>query len=60
MNLEGTPDHRLVTYYAEPGTPDHDAMELLDLLAGAPASTGAAPDRTASALPPDEAASPSP
>jgi len=32
MELEGTPGHRLVTYYAEPGTADHDAMALLDLL----------------------------
>jgi hypothetical protein len=32
MELEGTPGHRLVTYYAEPGTADHDAMVLLDLL----------------------------
>ena len=32
MQLEGTPGHRLVTYYAEPGTPGYDAMVLLDLL----------------------------
>jgi hypothetical protein len=32
MQLEGTPGHRLVMYYAEPGTPDHDAIVLLDLL----------------------------
>jgi hypothetical protein len=32
MRLEGSPGHRLVTYYAEPGTPEHDAMVLLDLL----------------------------
>lgn len=30
MQIEGTPGHRLVTYYAEPDTPDHDAMVLLD------------------------------
>jgi transcriptional regulator with XRE-family HTH domain len=30
MQIEGTPGHRLVTYYAEPGTRDHDAMVLLD------------------------------
>jgi transcriptional regulator with XRE-family HTH domain len=30
MQIEGTPGHRLVTYYAEPGTRDHDAMLLLD------------------------------
>nr|WP_250906856.1 hypothetical protein [Nonomuraea sp. NEAU-A123] len=33
MQLEGTPGHRLVAYYAEPGTPEHDAMVLLDLAA---------------------------
>ncbi|QQM38633.1 helix-turn-helix transcriptional regulator [Streptomyces liliifuscus] len=32
MELEGTPGHRLITYYAEPGTADHDALVLLDLL----------------------------
>ena len=33
MQLEGTPGHRLVTYYAEPGTPEHDAIVLLDMAA---------------------------
>ncbi|MFD4600696.1 helix-turn-helix transcriptional regulator [Streptomyces sp. NPDC058464] len=42
LELEGTPGHRMVAYYAEPGTPDHDAMILLDLAAGAPG----APQRT--------------
>ncbi|WP_326761650.1 helix-turn-helix transcriptional regulator [Streptomyces phaeochromogenes] len=28
--IEGTPGHRLVTYYALPDTPDHDALVLLD------------------------------
>jgi transcriptional regulator with XRE-family HTH domain len=32
MELEGTPGHRMVTYYAEPGTPEHDAMVMLDML----------------------------
>jgi hypothetical protein len=32
MEPEGTPGHRLVAYYAEPGTPDHDAIVLLGLL----------------------------
>ncbi|MFI7131733.1 hypothetical protein ACIBQ1_39080 [Nonomuraea sp. NPDC050153] len=32
MLLEGTPGHRLMTYHAEPGTPGHDAVVLLDLL----------------------------
>ncbi|GAB2802013.1 helix-turn-helix transcriptional regulator [Actinoallomurus bryophytorum] len=35
MQLDGTPGHRLSAYYAEPGTPDHDAMILLDLTAPA-------------------------
>lgn len=30
MQLEGTPGHRLVAYYAAPGTPEYDAMLLLD------------------------------
>jgi hypothetical protein len=33
MQLEGTLGHRLGIYVAEPGTPDHDAMLLLDLTA---------------------------
>ncbi|MGW0582137.1 helix-turn-helix transcriptional regulator [Streptomyces sp. NPDC002920] len=32
MELEGTPGHRLITYYAEPGTPEHDVLVLLDIL----------------------------
>ncbi|MBY8881468.1 helix-turn-helix transcriptional regulator [Actinacidiphila acidipaludis] len=32
MQLEDTPGHRLVVYYAEAGSADHDAMVLLDLL----------------------------
>lgn len=32
MQLDGTPGHRLVVYYADPGTPDHDAIVLLDQL----------------------------
>ncbi|MGZ0198924.1 helix-turn-helix transcriptional regulator [Streptomyces sp. RM1] len=31
MALEGTPGHRMGVYTAEPGTPDHDAMLLLDM-----------------------------
>ncbi|WP_328491658.1 helix-turn-helix transcriptional regulator [Streptomyces sp. NBC_00414] len=30
MLIEGTPGHRMVTYYALPGTPDYDALVLLD------------------------------
>jgi len=37
MQLEGTPGQRLGVYTAEPGTPDHDAMILLDLTALRPA-----------------------
>ena len=33
MQLEGTPGQRLGIYLAEPGTPDHDAMILLDMTA---------------------------
>jgi transcriptional regulator with XRE-family HTH domain len=33
MQLENTPGHRLGVYVAEPGTPDHDAMILLDMTA---------------------------
>ena len=31
MQLEGTPGQRLGVYVAEPGTPDYDAMVLLDM-----------------------------
>lgn len=43
MQLTETDGQRLVVYLAEPGTPDHDAMVLLDL-ASTP-STAEAPDR---------------
>ncbi|WP_043664871.1 helix-turn-helix transcriptional regulator [Streptomyces xylophagus] len=33
MDLNGTPGQRLVAYAAEPGTPDHDALLLLDMTA---------------------------
>ncbi|MFF2729849.1 helix-turn-helix transcriptional regulator [Streptomyces sp. NPDC058008] len=33
MRLEGTPGQRMGVYTAEPGTPDHDAMLLLDMTA---------------------------
>ncbi|MFF4353533.1 helix-turn-helix transcriptional regulator [Streptomyces sp. NPDC001530] len=38
MELEGTSGHRLVTYFAEPGTSEYDALVLLDLLASEPAT----------------------
>jgi hypothetical protein len=31
MALEGTPGQRLGVYVAQPGTPDYDAMVLLDM-----------------------------
>ena len=37
MHLEGTPGQRIGVYTAEPGTPDHDAMTLLDMTAPAAA-----------------------
>jgi transcriptional regulator with XRE-family HTH domain len=36
MQLEGTPGQRMNAYYAEPATPDYDAMILLDLAAHEP------------------------
>ncbi|AQU70117.1 helix-turn-helix transcriptional regulator [Streptomyces niveus] len=36
LELEGTPGHRLITYYDEPGTADHDALVLLDMLGSQP------------------------
>ncbi|WP_371583676.1 helix-turn-helix transcriptional regulator [Streptomyces sp. NBC_01314] len=36
MQLEGFPGHRLVAHYADPGTPDHDKMVLLDMVATGP------------------------
>jgi transcriptional regulator with XRE-family HTH domain len=45
MRLEGTPGHRLVTYHAEAGTPDHDAIMLLDMLASEPAGQRTRADR---------------
>jgi hypothetical protein len=36
MQLEGTPGQRMNAYYAQSGTPDHDAMILLDLAAREP------------------------
>jgi hypothetical protein len=33
MRLEGTQGQRLYVHFAEPGSADHDAMVLLDMLA---------------------------
>lgn len=38
MQLEGTPGQRIGVYTAGPGTPDHDAMVLLDMTTPANAS----------------------
>ncbi|MFC8146378.1 helix-turn-helix transcriptional regulator [Streptomyces paradoxus] len=51
MELEGTPGHRLLTYYAEPGTPDHDALVLLDLLGSQPTPRGPASSQDAATSP---------
>ena len=53
MELEGTPGHRLITYYAQPGTADHDGLVLLDML-----GSQSAPREPSSND--DEATSPSP
>jgi transcriptional regulator with XRE-family HTH domain len=42
MQLEDTPGQRLGVYLAEPGTPDYDAMILLDMTAPRPAAEPAA------------------
>lgn len=43
MQLEDTPGQRFLMYSAEPGTPDHDAMLLLDLTASQQAEERSAP-----------------
>ncbi len=46
MHLDGTPGQRLGVYVADPGTPDHDALLLLDLTApSATSPTTGAVDR---------------
>ncbi len=49
MSLNDTPGQRLGVHVAEPGTPDHDAMLLLDMTspehAERPAGGEAAPRR---------------
>jgi transcriptional regulator with XRE-family HTH domain len=47
MQLEGTPGQRLGAYTAEPGTPDYDAMILLDMTA--PATPQSQPHNSADA-----------
>ncbi|MBF8191899.1 helix-turn-helix domain-containing protein [Nonomuraea sp. K274] len=48
MNLDGTPGQRLGVYVAEPGTPDYDAMLLLDLTAPEAPAKAEAPHRAQS------------
>lgn len=36
LHVEGTPGQRIGVYIAEPGTPDHDALLLLDMTAPRP------------------------
>lgn len=36
LHVEGTPGQRIGVYTAEPGTPDHDALLLLDMTAARP------------------------
>lgn len=43
LQVEGTPGRRIGVYTAEPGTPDHDALLLLDMTATSGASSSAAP-----------------
>ncbi|MEU0333874.1 helix-turn-helix transcriptional regulator [Streptomyces sp. NPDC006193] len=47
MHLEGTPGQRLGVYTAEPGTPDHDALLLLDMTEPGPAARVAPPHTAA-------------
>ena len=44
MHLEGTPGRRIGVYTAEPGTPDHDALFLLDLITPRAEERSARPD----------------
>ncbi|WP_225849948.1 helix-turn-helix transcriptional regulator [Streptomyces sp. HPF1205] len=50
MRLESTAGQRLVAYYAEPGSPDHDTMLLLEML-GTQEGTGPAGRAATGALP---------
>lgn len=47
MALEGTDGHRLVAYYAPSGTPEYDAMLLLDAAVPKNAGKQSAPRATA-------------
>jgi len=45
LHVEGTPGQRIGVYTAEPGTPDHDALLLLDMTAPRPAERPASAPR---------------
>jgi transcriptional regulator with XRE-family HTH domain len=45
LPLAGTDEQRLIVYLAEPGTPDHDAIVLLDMIAAGQVTPGG-PGRT--------------
>ncbi|MFJ9585994.1 helix-turn-helix transcriptional regulator [Streptomyces acidicola] len=55
MELEGTPGHRLVAYYAEPGTPEYDTLVLLDMLGSQPSPADTAQSGRPSATAQDDA-----
>ncbi|WP_406327748.1 helix-turn-helix transcriptional regulator [Streptomyces sp. NBC_00203] len=59
MELEGTPGHRLITYYAEPGTAEYEAIVLLDMLAPENAPRRPVPSDGPSASAPNGASAPS-
>ncbi|MEU3619433.1 helix-turn-helix transcriptional regulator [Streptomyces sp. NPDC006872] len=59
LQLEGAPGHRVFLFFAEPGTPEHDALVLLDLLGQEHTANTAANDDGPSTVPPEEAESPS-
>lgn len=44
MHVEGTPGQRIGVYTAEPGTPDHDALLLLDMTAPQPGPRSVVPN----------------
>ncbi|WUW26474.1 helix-turn-helix transcriptional regulator [Streptomyces sp. NBC_01463] len=46
LNVEGTPGQRIGVYTAEPGSPDHDALLLLDMTTPRPVHSPAPGSRT--------------
>lgn len=43
LHVEGTPGQRIGVYTAEPGTPDHDALLLLDMATSATSAHNTVP-----------------